>query len=118
MSVVPMSVALQGIANMIKHLIGLLLVTSCVLPANIVDAAHRFVIQGNNRLAIVGEDGRVEWEMPWGAIHDVHALANGNFMVQQGPSKIVEIDRAARKVVWTYDSAAANGNERRKVEVH
>lgn len=81
-------------------------------------AAHRFVLQGDKRLAIVGVDGRVEWEMPWGGIHDIHVLPSGNIMVQQGPAKVAEIDRATKQVVWSYDSASQNGNAGRKVEVH
>ncbi len=86
-----------------------------VMPAY---AQHRLVTQGNDKLAIVGGDGKIEWQMPWGGIHDLHVLANGNLMVQQGASKIVEIDRENRTVVWEYDSAVSNGNAGRKVEVH
>ncbi|MBA3484754.1 MAG: PQQ-binding-like beta-propeller repeat protein [Pirellulales bacterium] len=80
--------------------------------------AHRLLVQGNDKLAIVADDGRIEWDMPWGAIHDVHRLANGNFMVQSGAAKVVEIDPAKRQVVWSYDSATQNGNAGRPVEVH
>jgi len=38
--------------------------------------------------------------------------------VQQDMNKVVEIDRESRKVVWTYDSTKANGNEGKRVEVH
>ena len=79
---------------------------------------HRLVTQGNEKLVIVGRDGKVEWEMPWGGIHDVHVLPNGNIMTQQGSSKVVEIDRAGRRIVWTYDSVASNGNAGKPVEVH
>ena len=81
-------------------------------------AQHRLAIQGNGKIAIVASDGKIEWEMPWGGIHDLHVLPNGNLMVQQGSSKVVEIDVATRKVVWTYDSATSNGNAGKKVEVH
>ncbi len=81
-------------------------------------AQHRLVLQGNGKLAIVGRDGHVEWQMPWEGIHDIHASAGGTLMVQQGPSKIVEIDAARRKIVWVYDSATANGNNGQRVEVH
>src|SRR5262249_32942659 len=62
--------------------------------------------------------GQVEWSMAWGSIHDLHVLANGNIMVQQGAAKVVEIDAKTRKVVWSYDSAAMNGNKGKPVEVH
>lgn len=81
-------------------------------------AQHRLVVQGNGKLAIITRDGHVEWQMPWEGIHDVHASARGTLMVQQGPSKIVELDVAKRKIIWAYDSATANGNRGQRVEVH
>ena len=80
--------------------------------------AHRLLVQGNDTLAIVAGDGTIEWEMPWGAIHDVHRLVNGNFMVQSGAAKVVEIDPTKKQVVWSYDSATQNGNAGKPVEVH
>ena len=67
------------------------------------------MLQGNGKLTIVARDGHVEWQMPWEGIHDVHASAGGTLMVQQGPSKIVEIDVARRKIVWEYDSERRTG---------
>ena len=52
--------------------------------AKTASAEHRLITQGNGKLAIVAADGHIEWEMPWGGIHDIHALPDGNFMVQQG----------------------------------
>jgi len=88
------------------------------LLASPASGQHRLVTQGNDKLVIVGRDGKVEWQMPWGGIHDVHVLPDGNIMTQQGSSKVVEIDRAQHKVVWTYDSAISNGNAGQPVEVH
>jgi hypothetical protein len=81
-------------------------------------AQHRLITQGNDRLAIVDRAGKIAWQMPWGGIHDLHVLPNGNVMVQQGASKVVEIDVAAKAIVWTYDSATTNGNAGKTVEVH
>ncbi len=83
-----------------------------------VQAQHRLVTQGNGKLAIVGRDGKVEWQMPWGGIHDVHVLPNGNIMAQQSTGKVVEIDCARKEVVWSYDSSTSNGNAGRPLEVH
>ena len=83
-----------------------------------VQAQHRLITQGNDTLSIMDAEGVVEWEMPWGGIHDIHVLENGNVMVQQGASKIVEIDRRSKKIIWEYDSSAMNGNEGKPVEVH
>jgi hypothetical protein len=59
-------------------------------------AAHRLVLQGNGKLAIVDANGNYEWEMPWDGIHDIHVLDSGNLMVQQQSHKVVEIDRAGK----------------------
>jgi outer membrane protein assembly factor BamB len=79
---------------------------------------HRVLLQGNGKLAIVAADGAIEWQMRWGGIHDVHVLADGHVMVQQGPAKVVEIDPTTKQVVWSYDSATQNGNAGRAIEVH
>lgn len=85
---------------------------------NDVDAAQRLATQGNDRLAVVDVTGGVEWEMPWGGIHDIHRLPNGHLMVQRGAAEVVEIDLESREVVWSYDSAKRGGNEGKPVEVH
>ena len=82
------------------------------------DAAHKVIMQGNGKLAIVDAGGSVEWEMKWGGIHDIAVLPNGHIMVQQQMRKVVEIDPATKQVVWSYDSSQQNGNARKKIEVH
>lgn len=67
-------------------------------------------------LACVGRDGRVEWRIPCGAIHDLHLLPDGHLLYQDGWTRIVELD-ADRKPAWRYD-ATGNGNAGRPVEVH
>ena len=93
-------------------------VLSCLLISSTSYAAHRVIVQGNGKLAIVAADGEIEWEMPWGGIHDIHVLSNGNIMVQQQMRKIVEIDRQTKKIVWEYDAASSNGNTGKRIEVH
>lgn len=93
---------------------GLLIITGDV----VVHAQHRLIVQGNQRLAIVDRAGTIEWELPWGAIHDIHVRPGGNIMVQQGAAKVVEVDRETKKVVWSYDSAMQNGNAGKRIEVH
>ncbi len=89
-----------------------------VLCTTTASAAHRVVIQGNNKLAVVNAVGEIEWEMPWGGIHDIHVLPDGHVMVQQGGAKVVEIDPQSKKVVWSYDAAKSNGNDGKSVQVH
>lgn len=88
------------------------------LFSSAVQAQHRLALQGNGKLAIVDRDGKIEWEMKWGGIHDLHVLSNGNLMVQQGGAKVAEIDVKKKEVVWSYDSAKSNGNEGKRIEVH
>ena len=70
-----------------------------------------------HRLAIVAPDDSLEWEMPIGAIHDAALLPDDHVLLQQGWTRIVEVT-PDKKTVWEYDSARANGNEGRRVEVH
>jgi outer membrane protein assembly factor BamB len=84
----------------------------------IAQAQHQVILQGNERLVILSPNGFPEWELKWGGIHDIHVLPSGNIMVQDGKAKVVEIDRATKKVIWSYDSATQNGNEDKPVEVH
>ena len=81
-------------------------------------AQHRLALQGAGKLAIVDREGKIEWQMPWRGIHDLHVLKNGNLVVQDGAAKIAEIDVKKKEVVWSYDSAKANGNEGKRIEVH
>jgi len=70
-----------------------------------------------HRLAIVAPDGSLEWEVKISAIHDAWVLPNGNVLLQQGWTKIVELT-PDKKTAWEYDSAKMNGNEGKRVEVH
>ncbi len=89
-----------------------------LFQTNGAEAQHRLITQGKDKLAIVADDGSIEWEMKWGGIHDIHVLPDNHILTRQGRTKVVEIDPATKEVVWTYDSAAQNGNEGKKVEVH
>lgn len=81
-------------------------------------AQQSVVTQGNGKLVVLNSDGKIEWEMPWEGIHDIHTLPNGHFLVQRGAASVVELDPARKEVVWSYDSATANGNDGKPVEVH
>lgn len=102
------------------RLLALLCIASVLLgtagqPAT---AQHRLITQGNQRLAIVSANGDIEWEMPWGGIHDIHVLPNGHIIVQRTMQELVEIDPKTKEVVWSYDAANSNGNSGKQVEVH
>ena len=101
-----------------KHLVALLVGLSLSVAGSRGHAAHGVVLQGNGKLVELAPDGKIAWEMPWGGVHDIHVLENGNLMVQQGGAKVVEIDRESKQVVWAYDSSKQNGNEGKHIEVH
>ncbi|QDU27853.1 Arylsulfotransferase (ASST) [Anatilimnocola aggregata] len=103
--------------NIAPRIIALSSVFALLLPA-FATAQQRLALQGAGKLAIVDRAGKIEWQMPWGGIHDLHVLANGNLMVQQGSTKVAEIDVANKKVTWSYDAAKSNGNEGKKIEIH
>jgi outer membrane protein assembly factor BamB len=79
--------------------------------------ARDVLLQGKGKLA-VWSDGAIAWEMPWGAIHDLHRGDDGKIYVQRDMHEICAIDPAEKKVVWSYDSTKSNGNEGKRLEVH
>ena len=70
-----------------------------------------------HRLAILAPDGTADWETNVGAIHDAWVLPNGNLLLQQGWTRLVEMT-PDKKTVWEYDAGRMNGNEGKRVEVH
>ncbi len=104
-------------------------VASCVLFASSLFAEEdRLVLlgasYGKNVLAICEADGTVLWkhdtagpEKGHAGHHDVHLLKNGNILFHDSWVKTKEIT-LGKEVVWEYDSATANGNEGKKVDVH
>ena len=95
-----------------------LLVPVLALAACAAPTGHRVLTQGNGKLVILDRQNEIEWQMPWGGIHDLHVLPSGNIMVQRGSAEVVEIDRETKQVVWQYDSRTQNGNQGKRVEVH
>lgn len=79
---------------------------------------------GKNVLAICDADGGVLWrhdtagpQKGHAGHHDVHLLANGNILFHDSWTETQEIT-LGKELVWTYDSAAQNGNRGKKVDVH
>src|SRR5262245_56045400 len=107
---------------MIKHLwlaLGLSLSLTAPASAEQTGPARRVLAADDStrRLAIVAPDGSLEWEIKVGAIHDAWVLSNGNILLQQGWTRIVEVT-PDKQTVWEYDAAKMNGNEGQRVEVH
>jgi len=79
---------------------------------------------GKNVLAICDSKGEVLWrhdtagpEKGHSGHHDLQLLPNGNILFHDSWTKTTEIT-LEKEVVWQYDSATANGNEGKKVDVH
>jgi hypothetical protein len=81
---------------------------------------HRLLVAdySKHRIAIVGADGKTEWEHKIGDLHDLHFLPDGHVLCQISFTRLVEIDPRTDKIVWEYDAAKSNGNAGKKVEVH
>jgi len=79
---------------------------------------------GKNVLAICDSEGNVLWrhetagpEKGHAGHHDVHLLPDGNILFHDSWTRTQEIT-LDKEIAWSYDSATANGNEGRKVDVH
>jgi hypothetical protein len=91
------------------------------LPALAVDPpkhpGYRVLAQDKGHVAIVGANGKVEWEVECKHnSHDVHLLANGNLLLHTAPTVIKELT-PKKEVVWTYEAKPKPGYKGR-VEVH
>lgn len=81
--------------------------------------AHRVLAAdySTGKVAVVGPDGKVEWEFP--NKHDVHALhllPNGHLLTHTSHTTVVEVT-PDKRVVWTYEAKPKPGYTGR-VEVH
>jgi hypothetical protein len=100
-----------------RCLAALLLFASSLAAAEPV--AHRVLAadRGTGKLALVGTDGKVEWEFPnKHDVHDLHVLPNGNYLTHMSHTRVVEIS-PSRVIVWEYESKPKEGYKGR-VEVH
>lgn len=83
------------------------------------EEAIRLVIaaEGGKQVAIADSDGKVLWKHPIKQVHDVHLLDNGNILVNNGWTKVMELNLAG-ETVWEYDSSKTEGNKGEKIEIH
>src|SRR5215813_6033003 len=84
-------------------------------------SAQRLVLAsasyGKNIVAICQADGKVPWshktagpQTGHAGHHDIQFLENGNILFHENWTTIIEMT-LDKKVVWTYDSSAMNGNK-------
>ncbi len=78
---------------------------------------YRVLAQDNGHVAIVGKDGKVEWEVECKHnSHDIHLLPNGNLLLNTGPATVTEMT-PKKAIVWKYEAKPKDGYKGR-VEVH
>src|SRR3954462_16021130 len=78
---------------------------------------YRVLAQDNGHVAIVGADGKVEWEVECKYnSHDIHLLPNGNLLLHTGAAVVTEMT-PKKEVVWKYEAKPKEGYKGR-VEVH
>ena len=70
------------------------------------------------RIAILAEDGTIEWEHKIRDLHDLHLLDNGNVLFQDTWTHVLEVNPKTNETVWEYDSASQGGNQGKRIEVH
>lgn len=78
---------------------------------------YRVLAQDKGRVAIVGADGKVEWEVECKHnSHDVHSLPSRNLLLHTAAAVVTEMT-PKKDVVWKYEAKPKEGYKGR-VEVH
>lgn len=93
----------------------LLLLTTPLRAAD--PPVYRVLAQDKGRVALVGKDGKLEWEIEnkYNS-HDIHLLPNGNLLLHTAAATVTEIT-PKKEVVWKYESKPKEGYKGR-IEVH
>jgi hypothetical protein len=90
------------------------------IPAFAADSkhpGHRVLAQDKGKVAIIGTDGKVEWEIACKYnSHDIHLLPNGNLLLHTAAATVTEVT-PKKEVVWKYEAKPKPGYKGR-VEVH
>ena len=73
--------------------------------------------EGGKQVAISDALGKLLWQHPIKQVHDVHLLENGNILVNNGWTKVMEVDLSGN-TVWEYDSSQTEGYNGEKIEIH
>ena len=95
-------------------LIHLLFLPAVAFPA---EPAYRVLGQDKGHVAIVGPDGKVQWEVECKhGSHDIALLDSGNLLLHSGHTTIVEMT-PEKKIVWRYEARPKVGYDGR-VEIH
>ena len=84
------------------------------------DPTRKFIAadSSKNRVAIIDEDGKTEWEHKIGGLHDLHLLPSGNVLLQTSWTEVAEINPTNNEIVWRYDAMKRPENDGQRLEIH
>jgi hypothetical protein len=104
-------------ATRVSLCLALLLGVSSVARAAEGPAGHKVLVQDKGHIVVINEKGEVEWETKCGyTSHDMAVLPNGNYLLNTGPAKVVEMRPADQKIVWQWESKPIP--PKKGVEIH
>ena len=78
---------------------------------------HRFIAHANGHVFILNVKGEIEWDVPMPfTSHDIQVLPNGNVLIQDSLTTVVEMT-PKKEVVWKHESkpTASNAGD---VQIH
>lgn len=75
-----------------------------------------------SRIAMLDSTGKVLWERKTAGLHDMQWLPNGNILMEDGWTRVIEVQPALggkeEKVVWTYDASKQNREDGKPLQIH
>ena len=94
--------------------------TGATQTATAAEPSRRFIAadSSKNRVAIIDETGKTEWEHKIGPLHDLHVLPGGNVLLQTSWAEVAEINPANDAIVWQYDAGKRPENAGKRLEIH
>ena len=100
-----------------RFLLALMGTTLATLALAAEPVKHRVLAQDRGKVAIIGVDGKVDWEVECKYnSHDIHQLPNGNLLLNTAAAIVTEMS-PQKEVVWKYEAKPKAGYKGR-VEVH
>jgi len=101
-------------------LVAILIAVSTSQTSQATEPTRRFIAadSSQNRVAMIDETGKTEWEHKIGSLHDLHVLPNGNVLLQLSWTEVAEIHPESGEIVWRYDAGKRPDNAGKRLEIH
>lgn len=112
--------SIQNPAALVSLVSALLISLAQCTFVNSAEPTRRFIAadSSRNRVAVIDESGKTEWEYRIGPLHDLHVLPGGNVLLQPSWTEIVEVNPQDDQVVWKYDALKRPENSGKRLEIH